>query len=107
MSVPSSRKQNSEKPSGSTSTPGPGIEEERRGTSLTLEEIRILLADSIRDLRSGATSPVAVNAVSNATGKYLSSVKLQLDAYKLVGRQPDIDGLVGSALPITGADKPA
>ena len=58
---------------------------------MNLDELRIILTDEIGKLRDGTTSPAAVNAISNASGKYLSSVKLELEIYKMTGKQPELN----------------
>ena len=65
-----------------------------RGSVFTLDELRIVLSDSIRDLRDSEATAANVNAISNATGKILSSVKLQLEYYKVIGKTPDIPFLL-------------
>jgi hypothetical protein len=64
------------------------------GTAFTLNDIRVILADSIRELRAGSSSPANINALSNATGKILSSVKLEMEYYKAIGRKPQIDMII-------------
>lgn len=61
---------------------------------MTFDELRSILSDEIDKLRNGDTTAVTVNAISNATGKYLSSIKLQLELYKMLGRRPDVQGLL-------------
>lgn len=56
--------------------------------SYTLNELRGILSDEIEKIRTGATTPANVNAVTNATGKILSTIKLELEALKLLGRKP-------------------
>lgn len=63
--------------------------------ALSLEELRAILSDDIRNIRAGTTSAANVNAVSNATGKILSSVKLQMEYYRLTGKKPNIPMLSG------------
>ena len=63
-------------------------------TKMTFDELRSILSDEINKLRNGDTTAVTVNAISNATGKYLSSVKLQLEMYKMLGQRPDVQGLL-------------
>lgn len=70
-------------------------------TTFTLNELRSVLSDEIRKVRSGATTPANVNAVSNATGKILSTVKLEMEYYRLQGKQPPSMPL------LMGAEKPA
>jgi hypothetical protein len=70
---------------------------EGRGTTFSLDELRVVLSDSIRDLRVSEASAANVNAISNATGKILSSVKLQMEYYRLIGKTPDIPILLASS----------
>lgn len=42
----------------------------------------------IHRLRNNETTAAGVNAISNATGKILSTYKLELEISKLVGRAP-------------------
>jgi hypothetical protein len=64
------------------------MSEARVVKQFTLNELRGILSDEIEKIRSGSTSAANVNAVSNATGKILSSIKLELEAAKLLGRRP-------------------
>ena len=48
------------------------------------------MADEIAKIRNGETSAANVNAVVNASGKILSSVKLEIEYNKLVGKAPMI-----------------
>ncbi len=61
-----------------------------RGTVFSIDEMRVVLSDSIRDIRMSEASAANVNAISNAIGKILSSVKLQMEYYRLIGRTPEI-----------------
>ena len=56
----------------------------------TVNDMRSMLTEEIQKLRSGKTTAAAVNAVVNATGKILSSVKLEIEYNKLVGQTPKI-----------------
>jgi len=56
----------------------------------TINDLRDILADEIRKLREGTTTAVAVNAVTNATGKILSTVKLEMEYNKLICKTPEI-----------------
>jgi hypothetical protein len=52
----------------------------------TVTDLRNILADDVMKLRKGdMTAPIA-NAVTNATGKMLSSCKIELEYNKLMGR---------------------
>ena len=61
---------------------------------LNLNELRSILSDEIQKIREGKSSAAAVNAVSNASGKILSSIKLELEYYKLIGKQPNIPAML-------------
>lgn len=58
---------------------------------LDINGLREILSDEIEKLRNGETTPANVNAVTNATGKILSTVKLEMEYHKLLGKTPDID----------------
>ncbi|MCH8047687.1 MAG: hypothetical protein IID44_28675 [Planctomycetes bacterium] len=55
-----------------------------------MNELRAILADEIKKIRDGETTAANVNAVSNATGKILSTVKIEMEYAKLLGRAPHI-----------------
>lgn len=63
---------------------------------LTVGDLRRILAEEIQSLRAGDTSAANVNAVTNATGKILSTVKLQMEYYRLIGKTPEIPLLMAS-----------
>jgi hypothetical protein len=44
----------------------------------TVEQIRIVLADTVRDLAAGRISPAQANATSRSAGRALASMKAQL-----------------------------
>lgn len=46
-------------------------------------------------IREGNTTAASVNAISNATGKILSTVKLEMEYYRLIGKTPNIPLLMG------------
>lgn len=67
------------------------------GPSFTLNEIRGILSEEIEKLRKGDTTAGNVHAISNASGKILSSVKLELEAMKMLGKKPvGLTALTGS-----------
>lgn len=59
----------------------------------SINELREILCDEIDKLRNDKTSAANVNAVTNATGKVLSSVKLEMEYQKMIGKRPDISFL--------------
>ena len=58
---------------------------------INLKELRAILAEEIVKLREQKTTPANVNAITNATGKILSTVKLDLEYHKIIGKKPEID----------------
>jgi len=60
----------------------------KRIRQYTLNELREILSDEIGKIREGGTTASNVNAISNATGKILSTIKLELEAVKLLGKTP-------------------
>ncbi len=57
----------------------------------SLDDLRTILSEEIDKVRTGQTSAANVNAVTNATGKILSSIKLEMEYHKLLGKVPEID----------------
>jgi hypothetical protein len=57
-----------------------------RGTLMSMSDIRIVLSDQIRDLAAQSTSPANANAVTNAVGKLLSSLKLEMEYRRQMNR---------------------
>lgn len=61
------------------------------GSSMNIDDLRAVLSDEIRSIRDGEATAARVNAVSNAAGKILSTVKLQMEYYRLTGKpMPEI-----------------
>ena len=56
----------------------------------TVEDLRAILADEIGKIREGKTTPANVNAITNASGKILSTIKLEIEYNKLHGKVPEI-----------------
>lgn len=68
----------------------------RSNQAMTLPELQQVLSDQIRKIEEGETTPAKVNAISNATGKILASVRLQMDYHRLSGKPlPNIPLLDG------------
>lgn len=57
-------------------------------------QMRTILWESIEGIRSGKSSPAQVNAISNACGKFLGTIKLELEYNKLTGKTPKIAALL-------------
>lgn len=71
---------------------------------LTLGELRSILSEQIERIRTGQATAASVNAISNATGKILSSVKLELEYHKMIGKTPHMPSLLSGE---TGDSAPA
>lgn len=57
----------------------------------TVNDLRLILAEEIEKIRSGNTTAANVNAIVNATGKILTTVKMEIEYNKLIGKTPNID----------------
>ena len=58
---------------------------------MDINSLRVILAEEINSLRKGQSTAANVNAIVNATGKILSTVKLEMEYSKIIGKTPDID----------------
>lgn len=56
----------------------------------TVNDLRVILAEEISKIRAGTTTAANVNAITNATGKILSTVKMEIEYNKLLGKTPHI-----------------
>lgn len=56
-----------------------------------MNDLRTILADEIGKIRSGTTTAANVNAVVNASGKILGTIKMEIEYSKLLGKTPHID----------------
>lgn len=68
-------------------------EKEIKQEELTITAIRDILWNEIHALRTGETSAANVSAITNATGKILSTVVLQMKFAQMTGQKPDIEML--------------
>ena len=59
----------------------------------TINDLRTILAEEIGKIRTGETTAANVNAIVNATGKILTTVKMEIEYNKLMGKAPTIDFL--------------
>lgn len=62
----------------------------------TVNDMRKILAEEILRIRSGETTAANVNAIVNATGKILTTIKMEIEYNKLTGRTPQIDFIEAS-----------
>ncbi len=53
-----------------------------------MHDLRQMLSEEIDSIRAKKTTPGAVNAICNATGKFLSTIKLEMEFAKMIGKQP-------------------
>jgi hypothetical protein len=60
----------------------------------TINDLRDSLANELKRISSGETTPASANAYANICGKILSSVKLELEYNKMVGTTPKIDFII-------------
>lgn len=57
---------------------------------MNAEMLRAMLAEQMTNLRAGSADPKQVNAMVNAAGKIISSVKLELEYARMIGVTPVI-----------------
>jgi len=62
-----------------------------KAKKMDIQDVRTILAEEIIKLRNEETTPAYVNAITNATGKILSTVKMEIEYAKLIGQTPKID----------------
>lgn len=55
------------------------------------DDLRFALANELKKVATGQSTPAAANAFANLSGKILSSVKLELEYNKLAGLKPNIE----------------
>ena len=65
---------------------------------MNVNDLRIMLAEELTKLRNEQTTPASLNAIVNATGKILSTVKLEMEYGKMLGKTPKIDFIKITAL---------
>lgn len=58
--------------------------------TMNMKELREVLSDQVRKLQSDETTPGKANAVTNACGKILSSIKLEMEYHKAMGKNKGI-----------------
>jgi hypothetical protein len=55
--------------------------------SLTMAQLRGILSETVLLLRNEEKPPASANAISNAIGKFLSTIRLEMDYQRLSGRK--------------------
>jgi hypothetical protein len=74
-----------------------------------VNNLREMLCEEIEELRkdNSNSTPAKLNAIVNASGKVLATVKMQLEYAKLVGKTPGIDFVaLSNSLAIEGKPQP-
>lgn len=66
------------------------MNEANRMAALSLDDLRAILSDEIDRLRNGESSPAKANAVTNAAGKILASINVEIKYHQAAGRQPRV-----------------
>lgn len=59
--------------------------------SMNVNDLRSILAEEIHKLRKEETTPENVKAISNAAGKILTTIKMEMEYAKMLGITPQID----------------
>ena len=62
--------------------------ENGNASCFSAHELRCILSEQIQKVRNGVGDVKAINAICNATGKIIQSVRLEMDYCKLVGATP-------------------
>ena len=63
----------------------------------TVNDLRTMLVSEMERVRKGESTPAALNALVNGCGKVFSSIKLEIEYNKAVGKTPFIPMLKGSS----------
>ncbi len=61
--------------------------------TLNLNDIRAVLSDEVQLLRDGASTPGRIAGVTNAVGKIMTSIKLEMEYLRLSGQKVDLEFL--------------
>jgi hypothetical protein len=70
--------------------------------SLTMAQLRGILSETVMLLRTEEKPPASANAISNAIGKFLSTIRLEMDYQRLSGRKAIIPLLDAGIEPVDG-----
>lgn len=70
--------------------------------SLTMAQLRGILSETVMLLRTEEKPPASANAISNAIGKFLSTIRLEMDYQRLSGRKAIIPLLDAGIAPVDG-----
>lgn len=67
------------------------MKESVKRKALNISELREVLSESIMGIRGKTITPGEANAITNAAGKILSTVRLELEYCKLTNTKPKIE----------------
>lgn len=65
----------------------------------SMRDLREMLIDTAKGIRDKSITPAAGNAMANVLGKVVTSVKVELDYYRAVGRTPEIEMMADTLVP--------
>ena len=68
---------------------------------LTMRDIRRMISQDVRSLRSGKLQPQNFNATCNGYGKYIQTVKMEMELHRMLGSRPNALVKQLSALTVT------
>jgi len=63
----------------------------------TVNDLRSMLVEEMTKVRGGQSTPATLNALVNGCGKVFSSIKLEIEYNKAIGKTPFIPMLKGSS----------
>jgi hypothetical protein len=63
---------------------------------MRMNDLRSILGEQITKLKGGKGDPKTANAIVNAAGKIIASVRLEMDYAKMIGTAPRISLLTDS-----------
>lgn len=64
-------------------------------TPTTMQELRIVLCDTIAAVRSKEITPDAAEAINNASGKIVASFRVELEYRRMRGEVPQLQFMEG------------
>jgi len=59
-------------------------------TPMNIESLRGILIETVSSLRAGHTLPSTAEAISNASGKIIASIRVQLEYARMRGQVPKL-----------------
>jgi hypothetical protein len=65
-------------------------------TPMNIESLRNILIETVSGLRAGHTTPSTAEAISNASGKIIASIRVQLEYARMRNEVPRIAFMEGA-----------